>query len=622
MSARLGIRGSMLAATLLGLLTVLSVVAQQTPLGPSDYGVIEARFRAAKDFEADEDFAAAAAEYRAILDSYPTAVPRVYQNLGLVTYYQREYLEAIASFERGLALDESMVGSRLFLGMSYLNVERPDEALPHLQAAHAANPTFESALALGQAYAGNLLYGEAIASFQYALPRAGDRIGDVLHALGQAYLRVAERIINEQTENHPESKYTHLAAAKLFESQQVYQIAAIKYLETSELDPMNASLFFPLARMLAILGLDVPSQLALERYWNLLPAVPRTPIDRSLLPKEQVAEIGTKVDFEGILRALPPVTDARRTLLPIVAGDINEDLERRLQGAFSAEWKTVIEAAAAGGFQDALAALDAFRDPEAAWLQDYLRASVYIWLDDYENAARVAAAADLANQPSQAVRTLRAEIFRQMSIEYFDRLVRSHPDSCRARLVNAMNLAAQEKAEAETELRTAIEACPLDTQLRIELADYYLWNSQYAEARQVCLDELAIHPHSSAAKKRLGRIHVQLREADRALPYLLASAQADPQDADVRRDLGRAYELEERWDEAVDEYRLALRLDPSLNRVHYVLARIYRQLGQPDLAQDEFRRFKENEERARQAQVARIQRLRAKDPSPVPASGR
>ena len=622
MSARLGIRGSMLAATLLGLLTVLSVVAQQTPLGPSDYGVIEARFRAAKDFEADEDFAAAAAEYRAILDSYPTAVPRVYQNLGLVTYYQREYLEAIASFERGLALDESMVGSRLFLGMSYLNVERPDEALPHLQAAHAANPTFESALALGQAYAGNLLYGEAIASFQYALPRAGDRIGDVLHALGQAYLRVAERIINDQTENHPESKYTHLAAAKLFESQQVYQIAAIKYLETSELDPMNASLFFPLARMLAILGLDVPSQLALERYWNLLPAVPRTPIDRSLLPKEQVAEIGTKVDFEGILRALPPVTDARRTLLPIVAGDINEDLERRLQGAFSAEWKTVIEAAAAGGFQDALAALDAFRDPEAAWLQDYLRASVYIWLDDYENAARVAAAAGLANQPSQAVRTLRAEIFRQMSIEYFDRLVRSHPDSCRARLVNAMNLAAQEKAEAETELRTAIEACPLDTQLRIELADYYLWNSQYAEARQVCLDELAIHPHSSAAKKRLGRIHVQLREADRALPYLLASAQADPQDADVRRDLGRAYELEERWDEAVDEYRLALRLDPSLNRVHYVLARIYRQLGQPDLAQDEFRRFKENEERARQAQVARIQRLRAKDPSPVPASGR
>ena len=82
-------------------------------------------------------------------------------------------------------------------------------------------------------------------------------------------------------------------------------MAAIKYLEAAELDPFNASIFFPLARMLAILGLGVPSDLALERYWSLLPEVPRMAIDKSMLPKEQVAEIGTKVEFEGILRSLP-----------------------------------------------------------------------------------------------------------------------------------------------------------------------------------------------------------------------------------------------------------------------------------------------------------------------------
>ena len=602
-----------LAAILVASLGLAVMSGQGGPLLPEDYAAIETSFRSAKRFEASQDFAKAADAYRSILDRYPSTVPRVYQNLGVVLYYQRQYLEAIDAFKRGLELEPAMVGSRLFLGICYLNIEKPDEALPLLEAAHAAQPSFESASSLGQACLGNLLYGKAIDALQEALPMAGEEVPNVLHSLGQAHLRQAERLVNEQAERNPESKDTYLAAAKLFESQQVYQIAAIKYLEAAELDPLNASIFFPLARMLAILGLDVPSDLALERYWALLPAVPRIPIDASMLPKEQVAEIGTKVDFEGILRSLPPVAKGGLPPLPVVPGDINDSIEHRLRGPQAAAWKPAVGALASGQFKDALVSLDAISDTNGAWLREYLRASTYVWLDDYEQAAEVAAGPELAAESSEAVQMLRAEIFRQMSIEYFDRLVRDHPESCRARLVKAMNFAAQEKAEAEAEFIAAIEACPLDTETRIELADYYLWNSQYAEARQACLDELEIHPFSSAARKRLGRIHVQLREAEQALPYLQDAMRADPEDADVRRDLGRAYELLERWEDAVTEYELALELDPSLNRVHYVLARIYRQLGLQDLAQDQFRQFKENEDRARQAQVARIQRLRAKD---------
>ena len=602
-----------LAATLVATFGLAVAFGQPGQLRPDDYAAIESSFRTAKQFEASQDFGNAANEYRSILDRYPTAVPRVYQNLGVVLYYQRQYSEAIKAFKRGLELEPAMVGSRLFLGICYLNIEQPDKALPLLEAAHAAQPSFESASSLGQAYLGNLLHGKAVAAFQEALPMAGEAAPNVLHSLGQAYLRQAERLVNEQAERNPESKDTYLAAAKLFESQQVYQIAAIKYLEAAELDPMNASIFFPLARMLAILGLDVPSDLALERYWSLLPAVSRIPIDPSMLPKEQVAEIGTKVDFEGILRGLPRVVKSELPTLAVVSGDINGAIERRLRGPHSAAWEPAVAALTGGQFKKALASLDAIPDTDVAWLREYLRASTYVWMDDYKQAAEVAARTELASESSEAVQMLRAEIFRQVSIEYFDRLVTDYPESCRARLVKAMNFAAQEKAEAEAEFLAAIEACPLDTETRIELADYYLWNSQYVEARQACLDELEIHPYSSAARKRLGRIHVQLREADQALPYLQAAMRADPEDADVRRDLGRAYELLERWEDAVTEYELALELDPALNRVHYVLARIYRQLGRQDLAQDQFRLFKENEDRARQAQVARIQRLRAKD---------
>ncbi len=603
------------AATLGLLLAGAAAVGQEVALSRSDYLEIETRFRAAKSHEGNGELERAAAEYRAILAKHPTAVPRVYHNLGLVSYYRRSYPEAVEAFAKGLELDGSMVGSRLFLGIAYLNLERPREALPHLEAANDAQPTLESALHLGQAYAAVLRYGDAVAAYRQALPIAGDSTPDALYSIGRAYLSLAERIVNEQAEASPEAKETHLATARVLESQQVYQVAAIKYLEAAELDPFNASIFFPLARMLAILGLKSPSDLALERFWSLLPSVPRMPIDASMLPKEQVAEIGTKVDFEGILRSLPPVEPERLPPLAMLGSEINRKLAGRLAGPHSAGWRRFVGEAAGGRFREALATLDSMPAEGGEWLRDYLRATLHVWLDDYESAALAAAVPALAAHSLQVVHSLRAEIFRMVSIEYFDRLVRDHPASCRARLVQGMNFAAQEKAEAEAEFLAAIEACPLDTQIRIELADHYLWNSQYEEARQACLDELEIHPHSSAAKKRLGRIHVQLREAEPALLYLRAAAEADPEDADVRTDLGRAYELLGRWEDAVAEYQTALQLDPALNRVHYVLARLYRQLGRADLAREQFDRFKQNEDADRQARTARIQRLRKREAS-------
>jgi len=609
----------LLAAPLFAALLAAPILAapQGGDLGQEDRAFIEKHFRAAKGFEASQELAKAAAEYELILEKYPTALPRVYQNLGLVQYQQRKYEEAIAAFEKGLEFDPEMPGSHLFLGISYLNIESPEKALPHLESAHRSQATTESATALGHGYMVFQRHDQAIRSFKEALSLSGADQPSVRYLIANSYLKLAERIVNEQTEKYPKSKDTHLAAAKLFESQKGYQIAAIKYLEAAELDPANASIFFPLARMLAVLGLDVPSRLALERYWALMPNVPRTPIDKQMLPKEQVAEIGTKVDFEGILRSLPEVARDKLPPLPMLTRDMSDRLEEQLRADKTGKWKAAVTHLSGGRFPEGLQAL---RDAEsegaptdARWVRDYLEASTHVWLDDYRKAGEVLERPTIAAQPVQAVRTLRAEVFRQLSIEHFTELVREHPDSCRAHLVKAQNLAAQEKAEAEGEFRAAIDGCPSETQIRVDLADYYLWNSRYEEARQECLQELEINPYSSAAKKRLGRIHVQLREADKALPYLLEVAAGDAGDPDVRTDLGRAYELLQKWDEALSQYQAALRIDPTLNRVHYVLARIYRQLGKKELAQEEFRLFKASEEADRQRRVEQIQRLRQRE---------
>ena len=86
------------------LLFALPVCAQRAALGPEDRSLIEKHFRAAKSFEAAEEFDNAASEYRFILDKYPAAVPRVYHNLGLVFYHARDYEGAIGALERGLEL--------------------------------------------------------------------------------------------------------------------------------------------------------------------------------------------------------------------------------------------------------------------------------------------------------------------------------------------------------------------------------------------------------------------------------------------------------------------------------------------------------------------------------------
>src|SRR5439155_180025 len=177
-------------------------------------------------------------------------------------------------------------------------------------------PSYETALYLGQCQMARLQYEKAITFLESAMSLADAQSKSTpLHLLGQSYLRMAEKIVNSQTQAHPDSSHTRLAAARIFESQDRYQVAALMLLETAKLDPMNASVFFPLARMLAILGLEDASQLALGRYRSLMVSDRQATIDAKTLPRSHVAEIGTKVDFVGILRALPP---AKAPSLPMI----------------------------------------------------------------------------------------------------------------------------------------------------------------------------------------------------------------------------------------------------------------------------------------------------------------
>jgi len=102
-------------------------------------------------------------------------------------------------------------------------------------------------------------------------------------------------------------------------------------------------------------------------------------------------------------------------------------------------------------------------------------------------------------------------------------------------------LTAQGKLQAIEEYRAALAADPTLPEVHIAMADFYLSNSKVEDALAECQKELALNASSSAAKVRIGRIYVQLREAEKGIPYLEEALREDPEDANARADLAPRY---------------------------------------------------------------------------------
>jgi tetratricopeptide (TPR) repeat protein len=162
-----------------------------------------------------------------------------------------------------------------------------------------------------------------------------------------------------------------------------------------------------------------------------------------------------------------------------------------------------------------------------------------------------------------------------------------YPNSSRAHFVRARILDAQDKPEAGEEYKAAIAANPAELGIRLVLADFYLANARILEALTVCQQELELNPHSGDARACLGRIYVDLRQPDQALPFLQAASKTLTGDAMIYSTIGRAYELKDDTDKAAAAYKKALELDPSQNKLHYFLANLYRRAGRDELADKE-----------------------------------
>jgi tetratricopeptide (TPR) repeat protein len=244
------------------------------------------------------------------------------------------------------------------------------------------------------------------------------------------------------------------------------------------------------------------------------------------------------------------------------------------------------------------------------WLRDYLLATVWLWRDNAEQAEAAARRVKSVAEKNPAVGMLLWDIYRQLSYAYFQRLLDDYPQSAWAHFLKGQTLGGQGKLQAIEEYRAALAADPALPEAHLALADIYLANSKPDEALAECQRELELNTNSSGAKTRIGRIYVQQREPEKAIPYLRDALKQDPDEAGARADLAQALEMRGDTAGAILEYQQALKLDPALNRIHYVLARLYRRMDKPDLAERETELFRKNDATARQQGLERLRRLR------------
>jgi tetratricopeptide (TPR) repeat protein len=112
---------------------------------------------------------------------------------------------------------------------------------------------------------------------------------------------------------------------------------------------------------------------------------------------------------------------------------------------------------------------------------------------------------------------------------------------------------------------------------------YLLWiRGQWAEAAQEFQLELENNPQHVMARIHLVDAWVRQKEFTKARPLLEELVSSDPSNPLVHRDLGIIYANGGRSDDAMREFRLAIKLDPDDAESHLEIAKLLRSTGKKD----------------------------------------
>jgi tetratricopeptide (TPR) repeat protein len=231
----------------------LNLAAQTAPQKPTSDAEIQSHFAAAQQAQRQKDYATAEKEYKSVIAVAPEFA-EVRMNLGLVYQLQNRYLEAMTEFRRALKLKPSLTGANFFLGVDYCKMGEGLKAVSYLKAALKASPNQPEIslwLATAQEISGDI-DAEGVTMRQAVALQPKDV--DLLYLLGHAYERLGKREVAQMEKIAPESFRKEQFLAESYAASNEWPSAVIHFQNALAASPQQRGLHVELGEVLLHAG--------------------------------------------------------------------------------------------------------------------------------------------------------------------------------------------------------------------------------------------------------------------------------------------------------------------------------------------------------------------------------
>jgi tetratricopeptide (TPR) repeat protein len=228
-------------------------VAAQTAQQPASNAEMQSHFAAAQQAQRQSDYVTAEKEYKSVIALAPEFA-EVHMNLGLVYQLQNRFPEAMTEFRRALKLKPSLTGANFFLGVDYCKMGDGPKAVQYLKTALKASPNQPEIwlwLATAQEISGDI--DAEVATMRQALVSHPKNV-DLLYLLGHAYERLGKQEVARMEKIAPESVRKEQFLAESYAASNEWPSAVIHFQNALAAAPQHTGLHVELGEVLLHAG--------------------------------------------------------------------------------------------------------------------------------------------------------------------------------------------------------------------------------------------------------------------------------------------------------------------------------------------------------------------------------
>jgi tetratricopeptide (TPR) repeat protein len=221
---------------------------------------VQAHFAAAQQAKQRGDYPTAEREYQAVLVEAPEFA-EVHMNLGLIYQLQNRTPEAMSEFRRALKIKPTLAGANFFLGVDYCKVGEGTKAIPYLKAAarqEPKSPDIWSWLATAQEISADTQ--AEVTTLKRGLSFQPQDV-DMLYLLGHAYERLGKAEVASLEKTAPSSSWSEELLAESYSSSSEWSFAVIRFQNALASSPARPGLHVGLGEVFLRVGrLDQAAQ--------------------------------------------------------------------------------------------------------------------------------------------------------------------------------------------------------------------------------------------------------------------------------------------------------------------------------------------------------------------------